>query len=210
MGILSSVRSDAPLNAELRRKTLHFGIGIVALSFPFILTTAWTTVAALGLVAGWMLLVRRVPRLARNFGCVLQDAGRQSMGEIYYAGAIGALLILPHPSYVTYAVPVLILTVSDALAAVIGRACPVGRLPGIAHGKTLAGSTAFLSSAFLITAVLLSTMTTLSIAHASLLAILTAATTCVVEAVSRRGLDNFTIPVVAWALLCGALSGVSS
>ena len=112
MGLLSSIRSTGPVAAELKRKSLHVGIGFAALAFPFLLQSATAVLSALGLVTAWMLAVRRVPALTARFGCVLTDAGRHSWGEFCYAAALGTLLLLPHRSYLSYAIPLLILTIS--------------------------------------------------------------------------------------------------
>lgn len=209
MGLLSSIRSESALGAELKRKTLHVGTGIAALGFPLVLQTPAATLGALGLVIVWMFLVRRIPALTLRFGCVLRDAGRRSSGEIYFAIAIAALLLLPRSGYAGYAIPVLILSGPDALAAIVGRAAPVGRLPGPAVGKTMSGSMAFLLSAFVITTVIVSLMTSLDIAAAMVVGATVAVPTCVMEAVSRRGTDNLTIPLTAWAILFLTLPGAS-
>lgn len=201
MGLLSSIRSTGPVVAELKRKSLHVGIGVAALAFPFFLHSATAVLSALGLVVAWMLAVRRVPALTARFGCVLTDAGRHSSGEFYYATAIGALLLLPHPGYLSYAIPLLILTFSDSLAAVVGRTMPLGPLPGPLKGKSVSGSLAFLSSAFLVATAPLLATTGLDDAGAFQAGAAIAVSTCLTEAISRGGSDNLAIPLVAWAIL---------
>ena len=210
MGLLSSIRSESAIGAELKRKALHVGVGVAALTFPLLLETAAATLGALGLVVAWMVLVRRIPALNRRFGCVLRDAGRRSSGEIFCAIASAALLLLPRGDFAGYAIPVLILTCSDALAAIVGRALPFGRLSGLAAGKTVSGSMAFLLSAFLITVVLMISSASLDLVSAISIGAVVAVSTCVMEAISRRGTDNLTIPLIAWAILFVALPGASS
>ena len=50
MGLLSSNRSESAIGAELKRKALHVGVGVAALTFPLLLETAAATLGALGLV----------------------------------------------------------------------------------------------------------------------------------------------------------------
>ena len=85
-----------------------------------------------------------------------------------------------------------------------------GRLSGLAAGKTVSGSMAFLLSAFLITVVLMISSASLDLVSAISIGAVVAVSTCVMEAISRRGTDNLTIPLIAWAILFVALPGASS
>jgi len=208
MGLLSRIRSQSPIGRELRRKTLHIGVGLVSLVFPLILTEAWMVVVASGAVVIWMLAVRRIAGLNQRFGCVLHDAGRESHGELYFAVSTAALLLLADGNWPMFAIPLLILTISDAVAAIVGRAWPVGSLAAPARGKTVSGSAAFLLSALIITWSILCHHTELEWLTALAIAGIVACLTCVVEAVSSRGLDNFTVPAIAWLVLDAFLVGV--
>ena len=207
MGLLSRVHSHSPIGQELRRKALHLSVGLVSLSFPYLLVEPWMVITASLLVIAWMLAVRRTPALNKRFGCVLHDAGRVSHGELYFAVALGALLLLPHPNPVLYVVPVLVLTIADAAAAVVGRAWPVGKLGGLARGKTLSGSAAFMASAFLISFLFLDFYTSLATLQILAIAFRIAVLTCIAEAISSRGLDNLFVPVAAWLVLYSAIDG---
>lgn len=207
MALLSRMKTQSPLGTELRRKALHIGVGLTALTFPLFLTGPAAVSMALLLVIAWMLLVRSVPALNRRFGCVLHEAGRVSWGEVYFALAIAGLLLLPHSNSAMYVVPLLILTISDALAAVVGRAIPAGRLPGPARGKTVSGSAAFAISAFFITAIALDALTVVGAAPILVIALATGVASCVVEAVCTRGTDNLAVPAIAWLTLNAGLAG---
>lgn len=207
MGLLSRINSRSAVGRELRRKALHIGVGLVALSFPLILTEDWIVVAALSVVVTWMLAVRRVPSLRRRFGSVLHDAGRESAGELYFAVAIAGLLLISSGHSLLFTIPVLILTLADALAAVVGRAWPIGALDGPARGKTVSGSAAFLATAWFVTWPLLAAYTSLDGATVVAIAAIVASLTCITEAISSRGLDNLLVPAVAWLIL-NALLGV--
>jgi phytol kinase len=210
MGLLSSVRSHSPIGQEIRRKALHLSIGLAALSFPYLLAEPWMVIAASLLVISWMLAVRMIPALNRRFGCVLHDAGRVSHGELYFAVAVAALLLLPHANPVLYVIPLLVLTIADAAAAVVGRAWPVGELGGLARGKTLSGSAAFVASAFLISFLFLDFYTSLATLQILSIAFRIAALTCIAEAISSRGLDNLFVPAIAWLVLYSTIGGAWS
>lgn len=201
MGLLSIIESDSPLQAEIRRKAFHVSIGLASLAFPLFLTEPWMVMVALSLAAGWMAVVRQVPAVRRRFGAVLHGTDRVSHGELYFAASIAALLLASHGQSVLYVVPILILTVADAVAAVVGRAYPKLPLSGLATGKTTSGSAAFFVSALLVTWPTLMGLTDLSLLASFAVAISVASATCVAEAISSRGFDNLAVPTVALFIL---------
>ena len=208
MGLLSRINAESAVAAEIRRKALHVGVGLAALSFPLFLTSPAMVLAAVAAVLTWMLAVRFVPVLRNRFGCVLHETGRRSYGEIYFAFAIACLLMLPQPTPAHYAAPLLILTVADAAAAIAGRRWPIGRLRGPANGKTLMGCIAFAVTAFLVTAGLLAWFGTITGPRVVAISVVTAALTSYAEAFSPRGFDNLTVPAIAWLVIFTTTAGV--
>ena len=207
MGMLSRGASNGVLAAELRRKALHISIGLAALGFPLCLDTPARVVIALGLVLAWMGAVRGIPGLRRRFGRCLFDAARRSHGEVYFARATG-LLLLGAANVLLYVIPMLILTLADAAAAIVGRAAAIrgGRLARpLINGKTAAGSAAFLVIAFSVTAPVLMLVPDVQPAVAIALALLIAAATTIVELLSRGGADNLLVPASAFVLLQAGL-----
>jgi len=94
MGTLSRVNNSHVIGQELKRKALHISVGLTALSFPLFLSEKWMIIASIGLVVAWLLAVRRVAFLRHHFGSVLHDVRRTSLGDVYFAFAIGGLLLL--------------------------------------------------------------------------------------------------------------------
>jgi phytol kinase len=207
MGLLSRIDGGSPVRQEIRRKALHVVAGLVALTFPLFLTNGWLVAAALGLVVSWMLAVRTVPALRTRFGCVLHDAGRVSRGELYFALATAFLLLVARDAPVYYVAPLLILTLADTAAAIVGRGWPKGMMPACTGGKTVSGSTAFLLTACIITAAVLAHFTELAPLPVVAVSLFVAAACTVTEAASTRGLDNLTVPAIAWLILTVALNG---
>ena len=201
MGMLSQIGSSHAIAGELQRKLLHISIGLTALSFPLFLKESWTVIAALGLVVVWLIAVRQIPLLQRYFGSVLQKVRRNSLGEIYYALAIAFLLLLTPDRPILFLIPILILALADAFAAIVGTVFPIGRFSGIARGKTVAGCVTFFVVAFLTSFGVLVAFADLQIADAFIIATVLAAATCVVEAISRRGIDNLVVPATAYLIL---------
>jgi len=205
MGLLSRIDNAHVVARELKRKALHISVGLTALSFPLFLTAPWMIVTALGLVVAWLLAVRRIPILRRHFGSVLHEVSRDSLGEIYFALSIGGLLLLTQDKPLFFVIPILILALADASAAIIGKVFPIGPLSGIARGKTVAGCAAFFAVAFVVSFGSLVGLADLQLAHALMLATALAVTTCAAESVSRGGIDNFVVPGTAYLTLMAGL-----
>jgi phytol kinase len=201
MGILSRIDISGVVGRELKRKALHISVGLIALSFPLFLTTPSMIIAALGLVMVWLLAVRHNSGLQRRFGTVLHDIRPESLGEIYFAISIAGLLLLTQNEPLFFVIPMLTLALADAFAAIVGKVFPVGPLAGIARGKTTAGCATFFVVAFIVSFWSLEYFAELQIAHALLVATGLALTTCCVEAISRRGIDNLIVPAVAYLTL---------
>ncbi len=201
MGALSRIGDRGLVARELKRKALHISIGLTALSFPLFLNTASTIIAALGLVMVWLIAVRHNAGLRRRFGTVLHDIPRESFGEIYFAISIAGLLLLTQNEPIFFVIPILILALADAFAAIVGKAFPVGPLRGIARGKTTAGCATFFVVAFAVSFWSLESFADLPMVHVLLVATVLAVTTCGAEAISRRGIDNLIVPAMAYLIL---------
>jgi phytol kinase len=204
MGILSRIDNSHIIVRELKRKALHICVGLTALSFPLFLRGTWAIITALGLVVAWLLAVRQIPALRRHFGSVLHDIRRESLGEIYFAFSIGGLLLLTQDTPIFFVIPILILALADAFAAIVGKVFPIGPLAGLARGKTVAGCSAFFIVAFIVSYWPLVAIADLQTVNALMLATSLAMATCVTEAVSRRGVDNLFVPAVAYLILLGS------
>ena len=201
MGILSRIDNSHIIVRELKRKALHICVGLTALSFPLFLNETWMIITALGLVVAWLVAVRQVPALRRHFGSVLHEVRRETLGEIYFAFSIGGLLLLTQNEPIFFVVPILILALADAFAAIVGKVFPIGPLAGMATGKTAAGCVTFFAVAFVASFWSLATIANLHTLHALAAATALAMTTCVTEAISRCGIDNLLIPAVAYVVL---------
>lgn len=204
MAFLGRIESRNDLGHELKRKSLHVAVGVAAIVLALTLDSATMIAGGIVMTMLWLVAVRRVPKLRRIFGAVLNDTQRTSYGEFYFALALVGLLCLAGDEPLLFVIPVLVLTLADTGAAIVGRGMPRGRLQGIANGKTCSGSAAFLALAFLCVYAPLSACTELPSVQCIGIALAVATATCLAEAVSRGGSDNLTIPAVAYALLAAS------
>jgi phytol kinase len=194
---------------ELVRKLLHMGMGLVTLTFPWVFHTAWPIFLLAVLSVAGMLAVRLVSGLKRSVGGVIGGVERASLGEIYFPLAVAILFLLylygdepaPERRLLLYCIPVLLLTVADAAAALIGVGYGRWRYPTADGQKTAEGSLAFFICAFFIVHVPLLLCTTTGRAETLLIALLLAWLATMFEAIAWSGLDNLVLPLVSYLLL---------
>jgi dolichol kinase len=193
--LANSVRS---VEGEVARKAMHMAFGCAGLLFPVFLVDRWMILTSAALVTAWMLAVRHVPALRRQFGGALHGICRKTGGEFYFAAALVFLLLNSVNAPLFYVVPLLVLTFADSIAALAGRRFPFGQLGGPARGKTALGSAAFVAIAFVCAALPIAMLCALEPAQVLQISLAIALVGGVTEAISRGGSDNFTVPLAVW------------
>jgi phytol kinase len=201
MILLKLYRVKRSPHPELLRKLLHIGMGLVTLSFPWLFDLVWPVVALAG-AAVLMLVVLKTPGPLRNLmGGVIDGVDRRSNGDLYFPIAVAILFRLAHGDRLLYCVPILLLTLGDSVAALVG--VRYGRLHfTTAEGnKSAEGSLACFVVAFLCTLVPLSLFTrTLPVDSLQIAAIIGLLAT-LLEAIAWSGLDNLFLPLGGFVLL---------
>jgi phytol kinase len=186
--------------AELTRKTVHVGMGLIALTLPWVFDRTWPVLVLTGGLALAFVALKLFARQSA-LGSAMHDIGRSSRGDLYFAASVAALWLLAAGDRLLFVVPVLVLTLGDATAALVGVRYGQIRFDGARTGKSLEGSAALAVVTFLSVHLPL----TLSGRAAPLEGILIAATMSVLvvllEAVAWRGLDNVFVPIGAFLLL---------
>lgn len=203
VGLLAGVRALAArrtLHPELQRKAVHIGMGLLVLPLPWIFDRAWPVVALAALAVAALLVLRIHPSL-RGVGSVLSGVSRVSLGEVYFPIAVAVLFALPRESWIFYVVPLAILALADAVAALIG--VRYGTLAYLTSEgtKSVEGSVAFFFVAFLAVLIPLLVWTQVDRVETLLIAATVAFLVMMLESVAWRGLDNLFVPLGAYAFL---------
>ena len=201
LGLMVLIRMQASVqdwSPEMQRKLVHVATGLYALGLPWIFADRWPVFMLLILALGVMLALR-LPALARvGAGATLHDVERRSYGDILLVLGIGTVFI--HAglhrggSAILYVLPLAILTLSDAAAA----------LTGVTYGKrfftveddmkSVEGSVVFFFVSFLLSMICLLALSETPRMNVIYLAAMTAAFATSVEADSWQGFDNFFLP----------------
>ncbi len=190
------VRRKLPTRPELSRKVVHFGGGMAALSFPFVLRSPYTVLLLALLFAAIILLTKRMGLLKSVHGI-----DRQSSGAVYFPIAITLLFFLGHDRQVFYLISILTLTISDSLAALVGTQYGVITYEVEEGRKSLEGSLAFFFITFLCVHLPLLLLTDFGRMESVLLALVIAILVAGFEAISLKGSDNIFVPLGTFFIL---------
>ncbi len=197
---LAACQARYPMHPEAIRKLLHVGMGLTALSFPWLFRDIEPVLGVVGAAMVILVAVRKAPYL-RRFGTVLDGVARSSRGDVFFLVAIAALFALSGGDALMFGVPILVLTLADTAAALVGIRYGRARLTIAAGDKSVAGSIAFFIVAFVCASI-----PVVLLGHAELPAVLAGAAilacvTTTVEALAGNGLDNLLVPLAAFASL---------
>lgn len=187
--------SPAP---ETTRKFVHFASGAICLSFSYVFASHWT-VLALTVTFVAVMVVTDVTGTLRS----VHGVSRTSRGGIYYPVAVYLTYLIAaveeKPSY--YLIAILVLAVSDSLAALVGGRYGFKLYKVEDEHKSLEGSIIFFTATFLIVHLGLLLLTGTARPNSVLLAVYIALLVTAFESISLGGADNLFIPVGTIAVL---------
>jgi len=187
------------LSNEDTRKFVHLIMGLSAVPFPWVFSSALPLVILLVVVCLLLAGLRKMPDCPTKR--VLFGVERRSFGEIFFPIAITLLFILAGTNHSFYVIPVAVLALADSLAALVGTRIGLRKYRCLDGTKTVEGSLTFFLSAFLCSFTVLS-LTPLEFHGQRLIVSLIlalVATTC--EGMSFGGLDNLLVPLASFFTL---------
>ncbi|MEP0910578.1 SEC59/DGK1/VTE5 family protein [Leptolyngbya sp. GB1-A1] len=177
-------------DSEVVRKVVHIGAGNVILLAWWLQIPGWIGISASIAFSALMLLSYRLPILPG-----INSVGRKSLGTFFYALSIGLLILLfwqQHPYYTV--IGILIMTWGDGLAALVGQR--LGQHPYELWGmkKSWEGSLTMAGVSYIICSLVL-----LGIQgnhwQTWAIALMVAVAATLLEAFSKLGIDNLTVPL---------------
>ncbi|WP_416309623.1 diacylglycerol/polyprenol kinase family protein [Spirulina sp. 06S082] len=178
-------------DAEFTRKIFHIGSGQVILLAWWLAIPAWLIVIAAILASIIAIVSYFLPILPS-----INSVGRKSLGTFFYAVSIGVLVSyffpLQHPYYAV--IGVLIMAWGDGLAAIIGQRFGKHSYQIGGIKKSWEGSLAMLGASFLVTAIVLASVYGI-IWQVFLISLWVAIAATGLEAFSKLGIDNLTVPL---------------
>lgn len=185
---------DPPV--EWTRKLAHVGAGAVTAVFPWLFAWHGTVLILAFGFAGIIFATRRLGLLQSIHG-----VARRSEGGIYYPVAIYLLFLLAGDRPVFYLISLLVLMVSDSLAALLGSEYGKAIYHVETDRRSLEGSAVFLLTTFMAVHLPLLLATDTSRWASVLIAAQIALTVTIFEGISPGGSDNLVVPLATYFLL---------
>ena len=189
------------LQPEVLRKGLHISMGLTTLSFPWLFETPWPVVLVAAASTVAFVGFRSQLTLFRRLAVAMQRIKRVSVGEYCFVAGTCIVFVLAQDDPVLYCIPMLLLTLADSAAALVGTAWGRHRYLTMGDYKTLEGSAAFFLVAFACIAVPLAWFTPASNPESLAVAALIAFAVTVLEAAVGGGFDNLLVPLGAFAAI---------
>lgn len=180
--------------SEATRKLSHMLAGVGAALLPFVLT--FQQIALLGALFVPAVFISMRSGLFKS----VHKVNRVTYGELYFPLAISACALL-FPDRLLFTYGVLIVGVSDALASLIGLRFGRKKYKAPDGLKSYAGSAAFFIASVIIGTTLILMFINTSFALAATWSIALAAILTIIEARSRKGIDNLLVPLAGSGLL---------
>jgi CDP-diglyceride synthetase len=178
---------------EVSRKWVHVSSGLCCLSFPFFITNHWIVLL---LCSSFILLLLASKRFHKLQS--IHKIDRKSYGSLLFPVAVYCSFLsfqYFNSEYLFFYLPIVILGICDPMAALLGKKWPFGKYKIGNDYKTVVGSTAFFVSCFLILMLSLPVfMPVKSISVILSYSFIISLSTTFVEAFSKNGIDNVTIP----------------
>jgi dolichol kinase len=184
------------IKGEFTRKFAHFTATLAVVPFPYIFTSHWYVLVLASLFCAVLFITHQIKQLKS-----IHDIERKSIGSY----------LLPLSIYVTFLIsdlsddkfifmlPMLILAISDPMAAILGINIVNynGKIKifGRKLSKTYLGSGAFFVSSFIISLIAFYFHFKVFDLKTFWLALIIAVTGTLAELISWRGSDNLTIPL---------------
>lgn len=184
---------------EITRKIVHIGAGHVILLAWWLMLPAWMGVGAAVIFAGVALVSYRLPILPG-----INSVGRRSWGTFFYAVSIGVLMGWCWPQGYPYfgVIGILIMCWGDGLAALVGQRWGRHGYEVLGEKKSWEGSLTMAIASALVVLVVLGGLQGITWSLA-IIALGVAIAATGLEAVSKYGIDNLTVPIGAAAMALG-------
>lgn len=177
--------------SELARKVVHIGSGNVILLAWWLQIPAWVGISASIIASIIALLSYYIPFLPG-----INSVGRRSWGTFFYAVSIGVLIawFWPLKQFQYAAIGILVMTWGDGLAGLIGQ--QFGKHPYEIWGmkKSWEGSLTMALTSYLVSSLVLLSVQG-NVWQTWLVPVAIALVATVLEAFSKLGIDNFTVPL---------------
>jgi phytol kinase len=199
--LLRLYRKWMDTEGEWVRKLAHIGTGLLSITLPWIFSTRLPIFIICGASIALLLAMRYLSPVRNRMSGVLDGVARESRGEIYFPVSVALLYQFSQGSKLLYAVPLVVLTLADTVAALTGAEYGKHGYSAAGEKKSIEGSVAFFCAAFFSVNVALVVFSEVGRIETLLISLDIALIVMLLEAIAWRGLDNIFIPLGVFILL---------
>jgi dolichol kinase len=197
------VRRRFPRWPEGSRKVLHLLCGLISAPTPLFIRSWWIPAAA----CAAFLIVMTVSKLTHRLSEV-HDVGRSSVGAFLFPLSVFLLFQIARDRLDCYAVGVLVLSVSDTAAALVGCRFGASALRVCGSRKSMEGSLSFFAVTWIVVNVVLLLTARVPASQVMEIGFVTASVMTGVELLCPWGTDNLLVPLGA-AFIVERMTGIS-
>ncbi|MCY1720859.1 phosphatidate cytidylyltransferase [Prolixibacteraceae bacterium Z1-6] len=191
------------VKGEITRKFAHFTATVAVVPFPYIFSSHWYVLILASIFFIALFVTQRIKQLNS-----IHDIERKSIGSYLLPMSIYITFLMSNllDNKFIYILPMLVLGISDPMAAIVGMGMKKNnhqiKLFGISTGKSIFGSGAFFITTIVICLIALYFHRGVFDLKTFWLALVVSIVGSLAEMISWRGSDNLTIPVsIAFTLL---------
>jgi phytol kinase len=205
MAIMSRLVASGSVHPEVSRKALHVCMGLSCLALPWVFPDPVWFAIGFSMVLATLAAVRYVPAINRQLTGALHAVERSSGGDMYFALSVAILYAVARDQPALYVMPLLVLTLADALAALAGVFYAKTAYESYHARKSWEGSLVFFVVAFLCIHITILLLTDLDRVEGITVSVTLAYIATLIEGASWEGLDNLFLPIALYLLLDGFL-----
>jgi phytol kinase len=186
---------------EIGRKLVHVGMGIIALSFPWVFRDALLVWLLAAISLAMLGAVRLMPSVATRFGQILGGVERTSLGEFFFPLGVAIAFTLADGNAGAYCGAVGVLAFADSAGALVGTRWGCRRYSIVGNRKSFEGSAAVLATSSLWIAIVCVSLEASTWTAGLKVGLMAGSVATLVEAVFSYGLDNLVLPLVVVELM---------
>jgi dolichol kinase len=205
MAIMSRLVASGSVHPEVSRKALHVCMGLSCLALPWVFPDPVWFAIGFSMVLATLAAIRYVPVINRQLTGALHAVERSSGGDMYFALSVAILYAVARDQPALYIMPLLVLTLADALAALAGVFYAKTAYESYHARKSWEGSLVFFVVAFLCIHITILLLTDLDRVEGITVSVTLAYIATLIEGASWEGLDNLFLPIALYLLLDGFL-----
>lgn len=193
--LVEVIARKTSISKEDSRKLLHVLGGLCSLTLPYVIQSVPIVALLAGQYVALIIFAKRRAHLKSVHGVSRSTVGAELFPLAVFICFVASVY---RGDPIFHVLPLAILTISDALAAIVGSRLPIRTYTCLGDNKSLGGSLAFF-----ISALILGTFITTRISHELGIGFLlvVALVGMLAENLGSKGIDNILVPASVLALL---------